>query len=165
MACFRLFLCLLLLAPVAALAEAPALVARYLHENTRPTEPGFKGFYFEVYSDSSVMLMACRGPDEDDCVTRYAKADHEKVYAIDAAVERSDFAARPPRALPAPKRYGEARAGWVWGVGNDGLKLPPFVSPADAARMKPIYDAIRAAVPIRDFRRVNRDADKLLKRK
>ncbi|WP_213545476.1 hypothetical protein [Vannielia litorea] len=141
------------------------MVARYLHENTRPTEPGFKGFYFEVYSDSSVMLMACRGPDEDDCVTRYAKADHEKVYAIDAAVERSDFAARPPRALPAPKRYGEARAGWVWGVGNDGLKLPPFVSPADAARMKPIYDAIRAAVPIRDFRRVNRDADKLLKRK
>ncbi len=161
-----LLLCLLMLAPAAARAESPAMVASYFHETGPTGTPGFRGFYVEFFVDGSAMLVACRGAAEDeDCVTRMGRTDSAKLDAIEAAVALAGFDQRPPRALPPPDSYGEARAGWVWGVNAEGVTLPPFVSPADAARMKPVYDAIRAAVPIRDFRRVNRDADRLAEKK
>jgi len=162
-------LCLLLLSALlltarAAAGEQAVLVADYLCETGPRDLPGYETFQATFWGDASVLLVACRGPRETDCAKRLTRTDPARLAASGAAVRAAGLDARPALPMRGPARHGPVRSGYAIDAVGDG-RLPRFVSAAEAARIAPVFDAMRAAVPIGPYRRVNRDADRLARKR
>jgi hypothetical protein len=105
-----------------------------------------------ILQDGNLTLTRCEGyaTEGPDCQTRRAQVPADALQAIRAAALASGLAERP--ASDAPAEEIPIGGGSVSGsVVLDGatIPLPAFPVARDADRVRPVLEAIRAAIPAR----------------